>query len=189
MNKINIFTRSILCDFLIDEKLDNEIIKELEKQEKQKLKLKYSNQGGFHSDFIDNEFICKKILQKSYELITNNYKLKIKTNFNLANLWINKNRKYDYNNFHIHPGSNFSGVYYLNVSKKNGELVFLENDKGSMSDLFFFIDSDEFCSNFELKPKKNMFLIFPSTFNHMVNPHYEDMSRISVSFNIKLNNG
>lgn len=189
MSKINIFTRSVLCDFLKDEKLDNEIIKELKLQENLSKEVKRSNMGGFHSEFINNKFICDKILHKSFKLITDNYKLKKRTNFNLANLWINKNNKYHFNNIHVHPGSSFSGVYYLNVPKKNGELVFLENDMYTMNYLSDFIDSNEFRSMYNITPKKNMFLIFPSSFSHMVKPHYEDFNRISVSFNIRLNHG
>tara|TARA_Y100000015_G_C2384728_1_gene86802 strand:- start:28 stop:609 length:582 start_codon:yes stop_codon:yes gene_type:complete len=189
MSKINIFTRSVLFDFLIDEKLDNEIIKELKIQENLNKKIKHSNVGGFHSESINNKFICDKILHKSFKLITDNYKLKNRTNFNLANLWINKNNKYHFNTPHVHSASSFSGVYYLNVPEKNGELVFLENDMYIMNDLNAFIDSNEFSSYHEVTPKKNMFLIFPSSFSHMVNPHYEDLNRISVSFNIRLNDG
>jgi len=189
MSKKNIFPQSILYDFLIDEKLHNEIIKELKTQETNKEKFIYSNVGGFHSSFIENEVILDKILKKSFELITDNYKIKTKTNFNLTNLWINKNKKYNHNISHTHPGSNFSGVYYLNVPKENGELVFLENDKRSLSDLEFFLNSEEFKTSFNIKPKENMFLIFPSYMSHMVSPHYEDLDRLSISFNIKLSSG
>ena len=189
MSKINIFTRSILFDFLKDETLDKEIINELKKHEKLNKKIKNSNEGGFHSEFIKNKYICDKILYKAFKLVTDTYKIKNKTNFHLANLWINKNNKFHFNTSHVHPSSNFSGVYYLNVSEKNGELVFLENDMYSMDDLHHFFDTHEFSSRCVVRPKKNMFLLFPSSFTHMVNPHYEDLDRISVSFNIRLKDG
>lgn len=189
MSKINIFIRSILSDFLIDEKLDNEIIKELKIQENLDKNTKHSNVGGFHSEFINNKLICDKILQNAYKLITDNYKLKKRTNFNLTNLWINKNNKHHFNTTHVHPASYFSGVYYVDVPKKNGELVFIENDMFTMNALSDFFESDEFSSSCNITPKKNLFIIFPSSFSHMVNPHYEDLDRISVSFNIRLENG
>jgi len=189
MSKINIFIRSILCDFLIDEKLDNEIIKELKIQENLDKNIKHSNVGGFHSEFINNKLICDKILQNAYKLITDNYKLKKRTNFNLINLWINKNNKHHFNATHVHPASYFSGVYYVDVPKKNGELVFIENDMFTMNALCDFFESNEFSSSCNISPKKNLFIIFPSSFSHMVNPHYEDLDRISVSFNIRLEDG
>ncbi len=97
-----------------------------------------------------------------------------------------KEEKNNFNHPHVHPRSNFSGIYYLKVPKKGGELIFLENDKRSMSDLFSFIDSEEFYSEYYIYPKKGLFLLFPSSLSHMVKPHIENTDRISVAFNITL---
>ena len=96
--------------------------------------------------------------------------------------------KNNFNTPHVHPGSNFSAVYYLQTSDKDGELNFFRNDKsidfGPNQNLF---DDSDFWNNFKLKPKDNMFVLFPSYLQHMVFPHNEDKSRISLSFNININ--
>lgn len=186
MTKSLIFSQSILHDYFKNPKLDNEIYETLLKEEKNNKGNVKSNAGGFQSKDIENKFISETILRKSVDLIKSNYKFKRDVCFSLKNLWINKNKKNNYNNPHTHPSSNFSGVYYLTVPEKNGELVFLENDKRSMNDLFSFIDSEEFYTEHYVRPEKGMFLLFPSSLFHMVKPHFENVDRISVSFNIGL---
>ena len=186
MPKSLIFNQCILHDYFINSKVDNQIYKTLLNEEKKNKGNILSNSGGFQTKNIKNKFICNSILKKSVDLIRINYKFKKKISFSIKNLWINKNKKNNFNNPHIHPFSNFSGIYYLTVPKKDGELVFLENDKRSMNDLSFFIDSEEFYSEHYVIPKKGMFLLFPSSLSHMVRPHSENVDRISVAFNIGL---
>jgi uncharacterized protein (TIGR02466 family) len=186
MPKSLIFNQCILHDEFINSKVDNEIYKILSKEEKNKNGNVKSNLGGFQTKTVYNEFISESILTKSVDLIKANYKLKRKIRFFMKNLWINKNKKNNFNLPHIHPSSSFSGIYYLKVPKNNGELVFLEKDNSSMSDLITFIDSNEFSSEFIIKPKKGLFLLFPSYCSHMVKPHFENLDRISISFNIGL---
>ena len=51
-----------------------------------------------------------------------------------------------------------------------------------------FIDHENFYHRFEVQPKNNLFILFPSNLKHMVEPHYEEHPRISVSFNLVLGN-
>ena len=183
MAKQYIFPQSILYEYLKSPELENEIRNEISNFKTGVVK---SNVGGFQTPNIKNKLICETIIRKSFELISTNYKFKTKTNIVLDNMWININKKNDFNTPHTHPHSNFSGVYYLDVPEKKGELIFMENDKRSMNNLESFLHSDEFWSEFQIKPKKDMILLFPSSLVHMVRPHYEDGDRISLSFNIKL---
>jgi len=186
MPKSLIFNQCILHDEFVNLKVDNQIYKTLLKEEKTNKGNVKSNSGGFQTKNINNKLICESILRKSVDLIKANYKLKKRVGFYLGNLWINRNKKNNFNHPHVHPRSNFSGIYYLKVPKKGGELIFLENDKRSMSDLFSFIDSEEFYSEYYIYPKKGLFLLFPSSLSHMVKPHIENTDRISVAFNITL---
>tara|TARA_S200002703_G_scaffold100657_2_gene87002 strand:- start:218 stop:790 length:573 start_codon:yes stop_codon:yes gene_type:complete len=190
MVRVNIFTDSILVDNFFNPEVDEEILKVLSKEEEKDQLICRSNIGGFQTDSINNETIGINILKKSVKVLSDNYRLKIKTNFELKNLWINKNYKHNFNVNHVHPGSNFSGVYYLEVTQEDGELVFLRNDTAaSFNSCCDFIDDQNFSNFFTIKPKKNMLVLFPSHLNHFVKPHNEDISRISVSFNIGLING
>ena len=190
MNKINIFTDSIIIDSLHNPDMDFEILKELNSSEMKNNTMHYSNVGGFQTDTINNEKINFCILKKSAEEIVRNYKLNEKTKIELRNLWINKNYKNNYNNPHLHPDSNFSGIYYLQTVENGGELIFYKNDKSTIfTGNLKYIEDIDFRHAYVIKPKRNMFIIFPSNIEHMVTPNYEEKPRISISFNIGLLNG
>jgi uncharacterized protein (TIGR02466 family) len=190
MNRINFFSDCVILEEFFNPEVDEEILKILKEEEQKNKSVTKSNQGGFQTNPIDNELICLNILKKSVKILGDNFKFRQKTKFELKNLWINKNEKNNFNTNHVHPGSEFSGVYYLSVPKKNGELVFLRNDTSAyFNKSYDFIDDQVFYDRFIVYPKKRSFILFPSHLNHFVNPHYEDMSRISVSFNIGFLNG
>mgnify|MGYP003137595103 CR=1 FL=1 len=53
---------------------------------------------------------------------------------------------------------------------------------------FLQADSD-FFETYQIKPEEDLLMLFPSYLKHMVEPHYDDKARISVSFNINLKDG
>ena len=190
MGRVNIFTDSIFVDNFLNTEVDEEILKVLSTEEKKGKSIFRSNVGGFQTDSIKNETINLNILKKAAKVLSDNFTLKVKTKFELINLWINKNNKHNFNINHVHPGSNFSGVYYLEVTKEGGELVFVRNDTAaSFNWVCDFIDDKNFSDSFTIKPKKNLLVLFPSHLSHFVKPHDEDICRISVSFNIGLKHG
>ena len=189
MAKVNIFNESIIVDNFFNPDVDDEIYKILSLAEENKENCIKSNLGGFQTNPTYNKIICENILKKCVKLITDNYKLIKETNFNLKNLWINKNKNNNFNLPHLHPNSHFSGVYYIKVPNKDGEILFLKDGARSLNGLNDFINAEEFIDSYQIKPKKNMIILFPSSLWHMVKPHFEDGARISVSFNIELNNG
>jgi uncharacterized protein (TIGR02466 family) len=108
----------------------------------------------------------------------------------MLNLWINKNYKHNFNKIHNHAMSDFSGVYYIEVSEKDGELVFYRGDKtNQMMSIQENFKGEDFDEDFRLQPLENQLIIFPSHLQHMVFPHSEEKARISVSFNIKVLHG
>tara|TARA_R110000822_G_scaffold167675_1_gene307853 strand:+ start:3188 stop:3766 length:579 start_codon:yes stop_codon:yes gene_type:complete len=185
MAKVQIFNESIIIDNFFNPEVDDEIHKVLKNQKKDGGVLK-SNFGGFQTDTIINKLICDNLLQKCVKCITDIYNLKTKTKFELNSLWINKNKKNAFNLPHVHPHSHFSGVYYLEVSKDYGEIIFFTDASLNQVNFYDFIDSKEFNNSYTIKPQKGMLIIFPSSLRHMVTPHFEDIERISVSFNIGL---
>jgi|DEB0MinimDraft_10_1074344.scaffolds.fasta_scaffold12941_5 uncharacterized protein (TIGR02466 family) len=189
MAKVKIFNESLIVDTFHNLNIDEEIYNILSLKEKNNKNVVKSNFGGFQTDSINNKNIVNNILEKCVTLITSNYKLKRNTIFSLKNLWINKNKKYNFNLPHVHPDSHFSGVYYLDVPKENGEILFFKDGAKTFIGLDDFIESQEFNNNYQIKPKKHMILLFPSSLCHMVKPHFEDTARISISFNIGLNYG
>jgi uncharacterized protein (TIGR02466 family) len=187
MAKHLIFSDSIIVEYLVNDFLKKEILKYLQDCEEKKLNVIKSNQGGFQTPHIYNKEICNIFLKKCFTMLSKHYKV-LNCQLNLESFWINKNMKNNFNTPHVHPGSNFSAVYYLQTSDEDGELNFFRNDKsidfGPNQNLF---NDSDFWNNFKLKPKDNMFVLFPSYLQHMVFPHNEDKSRISLSFNININ--
>jgi|13_taG_2_1085334.scaffolds.fasta_scaffold125679_2 uncharacterized protein (TIGR02466 family) len=192
MKKI-IFSDSLLIDYVDDN--DYEILKQnifliLKKEEEKSGRYK-SNRGGFQTNDLnhnENKDMIKIIINYIYNLIKKNYVFD-KIRFDLDNIWINKNPKMAINMPHIHPRSHFSGVFFIEVPKQDGNLVFFRNEKSSnmMGDGFF--EGSDFNVSYDVSPKEKMILLFPSYLQHMVEPHFEEGYRISVSFNIRISHG
>jgi len=141
-----------------------------------------------HKDFlITNQFINVQIN------FINNYisqfQLKQNHEWNIKGLWFNVNPKYSLNNLHTHCDCDFSAVYYIQVPKNSGNIIF-ENPNPVMLHQGFYQNQfyyNEFNSNsFEIEPKDNMLILFPSYLPHRVGQNLSDQDRISLSFNIKV---
>ncbi len=193
MKKI-IFTDSILIDYFSEDEflsLKDQIIKILlEEKQNNNIVLK-SNQGGFQSDDIskDNLPITKMLANKIVLMLKDAYTFD-QAKLILDNIWINENNKSDFNVPHIHPDADFSGVVYIKTQKKSGDIAFIRNDKcPSMSSHELIFNDTDFFSESKFTPQNKMIILFPSYLQHMVYPNQENDSRISISFNIKIENG
>ena len=192
MKKI-IFSDSLLIDYVNTD--DYEILKEnvfliLEKEQEKSGRYK-SNRGGFQTNDLnlnENKEMIKIIINHIFNLIKKNYDFN-KIRFDIDNIWINKNPKMAINLPHIHPRSHFSGVFFIEVPKQDGNLVFYRNEKssGMIGDGFF--EASDFNHSYSVSPKEKMIILFPSCLHHMVEPHFEEGYRISVSFNIRISHG
>tara|TARA_R100000988_G_scaffold101697_1_gene75147 strand:- start:3584 stop:4147 length:564 start_codon:yes stop_codon:yes gene_type:complete len=187
MAKTKIFSDSILHSELLNPQLDKRIIELLEKYIEQGKMNTDITIGSYQTPHIACQIVLKTLLTEAASLLRDNYKFKKKTNMKIY-AWINRNNKYDFNKPHIHK-SNFSGIYYVQTPKQNGNLVFMKNSLAEE-----FNDNDRYIKDFSfvrwsIQPKANQFILFPSNIMHLVEPHYEDKPRISVSFNIDFSNG
>ena len=185
MDKHIIFSDSIIVTEILNDKLDETILKILEEEEIANKGVEKSNFGGFQTNIINNFYLNKVFTIKAAKWIFENYNSDKKTNLTITNLWINKNFKGSFNIPHVHPKSNFSGVYYVDACEEQGKLVFFRNDKSTQMNEKYF-ESTDFYNEYFLCPKKRMFVLFPSHLQHMVTPNLIDKPRISVSFNFTL---
>lgn len=108
--------------------------------------------------------------------------------------WANINHKGHSNSLHGHPGSYWSGVYWVddgNADTANlagGELVF-HDPRGLMPTLLnpAVRMKIEGCLSaglsHSIKPSSGTFLVFPSWFLHAVNRYEGSGTRISIAFN------
>jgi uncharacterized protein (TIGR02466 family) len=107
----------------------------------------------------------------------------------LLSAWANINRDGAYNRPHVHPGSHWSGVYYVDIGRPtpgiptNGAIEFVDpRNIGAAVAVpgFTFGDPCYFM------PEPGMMLIFPSWLYHWVMPFRGNGERISIAFNALL---
>ena len=187
MVKQIIFFDSVFVSEINDDKLKNKILDILDKNIDKNNGNKRSNVGGFQTKNINDKYLSQIFTEKAKTILVNNFKFKKDFQLILRNMWINCNKKGNFNLPHVHPKSNFSGSFYLSPSVNGGELVFNRNDKSAeFTDNALYFEGNDFFSLATIKPKKNSFILFSSHLEHMVTPHFDDEDRVSVSFNFDI---
>ena len=103
------------------------------------------------------------------------------------NCWVNINPKGGYHLRHTHPGSFFSGVYYVKCmcDYDQGSIRFWRSE---WEDFIALKDiaSDKFDSFVVYPPVQGRLLLFPSHLPHSVEPNELDNDRIAISFNLRV---
>ena len=114
-----------------------------------------------------------------------------------ANMWANINRSGHGNEFHSHPGSFWSGVYYVDdggVSANpalGGELEFMD-PRGPAPAMYaphlaFALPGGLSAgTNQTIVPKAGRLVMFPAWLLHQVRPYLGSEQRISIAFNLSL---
>ena len=140
-----------------------------------------SNRGGWQSKLLPptgelaplsfeiSEF-CKSINLGINEIV-------------IPQMWINVNKKNDWNAIHLHGQYNLSGTYYVKVPKDSGQIVFRDPRPAAMTNNFMVnrFDKGEFR---KIKPIEGLLILFPSYLEHFVEPSNADEDRISISFDV-----
>jgi len=114
--------------------------------------------------------------------------------FYLSSLWINLQKKYEFNPMHDHSGV-FSFIIFLKIpyNLDDEDKVFPKSSIGSSCGRLCFIVNDYMGDIFDIrldvdKSFENKMLMFPAKMPHLVYPFYtSDEYRITVSGNIALN--
>jgi uncharacterized protein (TIGR02466 family) len=117
--------------------------------------------------------------------------LKIKPEIELyiTTSWINKFEPKDYGGIHSHVNAIISGVLYLDVSEKSGDLC-LAKDPGYINTFSQTIDIEYSEWNifnsktWYIHPENNMIVMFPAHLSHRINANLEDKNRYSLAFNV-----
>lgn len=114
-----------------------------------------------------------------------------------ANAWANINRAGDANEFHIHPASVWSGVYYVDDAgaadnpAHGGELELLD-PRGAApamyAPLLAFAGPGGLAvgATETIRPKAGRMILFPAWLYHQVRPYRGPGERISIAFNLSL---
>jgi len=152
-----------------------------------------SNRGGWQSKIFsvqkENDILHSLIINclASFPYIKESYNI-------FADAWININPTGSYNNKHNHPSSDLAGVLWIKCPKDCGEIVF---DNPSAFQTFKtinayedkFKDVNKIHHTYFFPPVEGRVLIFPSHLDHNVRENKSKEDRISVSFNIRLQDG
>ena len=174
-------------NFLFKDKdrFNSKLIKTINKYKKNENSIEKSNKGGYHSlldihlksiDIFDE--LNNRILDVvNGIIIENDYKHldKIKE---LSSMWFIVNNKNDYNTNHMHPGSWFSGAYYIKVPDNESKYLVFEDPLQIRN---YNQDSP---NSYMKKVIEGMLLIFPGWVNHAVPKNDTNEERIVISFNI-----
>lgn len=87
---------------------------------------------------------------------------------------------------HLHPNSLISGVVYLQMPERSGNIAFLDPRNGAQVLLPPLQDPQASLLNgrLEMAPHPGLMLLFPAWLWHEVGASHSEQERISISFNI-----
>ena len=143
--------------------------------------VKKSNRGGWQSELYKPEGEFEPLVKEIKECCSH-LPLDIKEIL-VPQLWVNVNKRGDWNTIHQHGAYHLAGTYYVKVPKNCGQLVFRDPRPGAMSNLFMLnrFDKGEFK---KINLIDGLLMIWPSYLDHFVEPSQTDEERISISFDI-----
>jgi uncharacterized protein (TIGR02466 family) len=113
-----------------------------------------------------------------------------------ANMWANINRSGHGNEFHAHPGSFWSAVYYVDDGgidadpALGGELEFMDPRGPGPAmyapQLAYGSAGLSVGANEVVRPRAGRLVMFPAWLLHQVRPYWGGRQRISIAFNLSL---
>lgn len=118
--------------------------------------------------------------------------------FTVSNCWININPFGSYNVSHTHPGCDYAGVLYVNLPMNDDitddtPIVFDSVNSHAFGITYNMysentINEYGLFSEVEVYPSEGTLLIFPSSLRHLVEENKSKEERISIAFNIIIEN-
>jgi uncharacterized protein (TIGR02466 family) len=138
---------------------------------------------GWQSDNLPHtgpfELLVKKIKEKAYNFCNNLENFQFKK-VQIQTLWANINYKGDINWPHKHQG-NLAGVYYLDTHENCGNLILDSFHYNQHCKISTYLNISQGVS---ITPKNDKIVLFDSSCFHYVTKNKNDKVRISMSFNI-----
>lgn len=160
--------------------------------------LQNSNVGGYHSDtqFLHQDTCAINDLRNRVMQMTRTmaeyYGLPKDTGIQVKlAAWANVMKHGHYHRLHSHPDYHWSGVYYVNAgkplpdSKPNGHLQFADPRAGANR---MAIAGLELSPALAIAPIAGLMVMFPSYLEHYVHPFFGEGERVSVAFNVRVEN-
>lgn len=164
--------------------------------------LEYKRMPADNGEYTQNKFILdsvelsglkNRILEKTKHYIHEVLNVDTAVDFKIENSWINRHRQNDFAGSHRHSNSLVSGVYYIDVDRQSGAIIF-EKNKSSFNlftdtvDIPFKKDNQSLnvfnAEAWGIVPKNNDLILFPSLLYHSVSESQSDKLRYSLAFNM-----
>ena len=141
----------------------------------------YNTSSGQHDCFNDIEFASLNnwVIQSVNEYAS---KLNLSTPIIPQSSWFNIYQKYDYQEFHTHPGAHISTIYFLKGSANGAKVCFKNNSADMLNISYDEYNNDSFTTVY-YDPTPGKLLMFLSHTYHAVERHNVDDERISMSYN------
>jgi uncharacterized protein (TIGR02466 family) len=103
--------------------------------------------------------------------------------------WANVNRPGDYNLIHLHPGNQWSVVYYVATGTPNPDTPM--NGRIELRDprpaaIYARMPGFTCGQPILIKPQAGMMLVFPAWIEHGVHPFHGEGNRISIAINVAI---
>jgi uncharacterized protein (TIGR02466 family) len=188
--------QSIFSNFLSINELDidnasiEQYCLDLKKQSKGLL---VSNEGGWHSEYLNTSAPQLKPLFDAIQIRLNDLhkQLGFKDNHYqvIQAAWANINQDNTFNKPHSHPGSFFSGCYYIKAEPQAGDIEFLNplvahpyTIPTEVVEEYNFYNSEKWRHPAEA----GKLLIFPPWLLHYTQPNHSGHDRISIAFNSQI---
>lgn len=136
------------------------------------------------------EYIHKMVENLFYE----SYDHPGELSFGIRGCWININPSGGYNVSHTHPQCDYAGVFYVNIPESCSSPIVFDNPSSHSDSPTFRMYSDNFkdtygiYSEVNLMPSEGTMVVFPSSIRHFVDENDSDDNRISIAFNISIDN-
>ena len=155
-----------------------------------------SNFKGWHSntDFLKWDAECARVLKKRVDTVAVELTRLVaaptgqsRTFRFTPTAWANVLRNGGYNSVHNHPNCMWSGVYYVDrgepdpTPNENGKLELLDPRSGIN---MLYIEKNVLDGRYVIEPVPGLMIVFPSWLKHMVHPYFGKRERISVAFNV-----
>ena len=153
----------------------------------------FSNVGGWQSGPSYSNFdniLLTTITETLIPYFSNNV-LDMSKKIQYNGLWMNINRKGDYNTSHDHAMCHLAGVFWLKTPKNCGNIHFFSPHSfthGSEMQRYTedFQKKTNVYSSYWFSPVEGSILVIPACLIHRVDSNQSDEDRISASFNLEL---
>ena len=153
----------------------------------------FSNVGGWQSKGTYHQFdnILLSTVTNALTSYFSNDVLDMEREIKCDGMWMNINKKGDYNATHNHPGCHLAGVFWIQSPKGCGNIELQNPNSFPMGhEMMRYTEKFQKKSSaypvYMFPPTEGTLLLFPACINHRVSASQSDEDRISVAFNLSL---